>query len=137
MKARGAALLAAVWLGAAGCHRRELQLFGRQTFPLGQSMELVAGRHYWAFPAKPGERYRFEAEWPDGALELRAGSDWRDKGEEDGDDAKNVTPAKVQSLDAHRFVATWEIGPQANTGFFSVTLYGVGVHPIRVKMDRE
>jgi hypothetical protein len=131
-------LSTAVAFGLQGCQKRELASFGASTTPLGRRFEVPAGRGFWVFPAKPGQKFRVELEWPDAELDIKAGSDWRDKGEEDGDDGvKFQTLGEVQSDGPHRWVINWTIGPKANTGFFGFGLRGRGVHPISVKIDRD
>jgi hypothetical protein len=134
---RRALLLAGLATAASGCHREQLVVYERAPIPLGRSFEVVAGRHYWPFRAHPGEKYHLVAEWPDGKLDIRAGSDRRDHEELDDDDAEDVTPASIQSVGPHRFEATWVIGPKANTGFVAFNLNGDGIDPVKIEIDRE
>jgi hypothetical protein len=132
-----ALLLAAVSSLASACHREQLVVYEEPAIPLGKSFEVPAGRHIWPFRAHPGEKYRFEAEWPDGKLDIRAGSEHQDKEELDDDDAEDVTLAQIQTLGPHRFGASWVISPKANTGFIGLSLSGSGIDPIKVRIDRE
>jgi hypothetical protein len=129
--------LAVLAIASAACSRPQLVVYEAKPLPLGKSFEVPAGRHAWPFRARPGERYLLEVEWPDGKLDIRAGSDQRDKEELDNDDAEDVTLAPIQFDGAHRYTASWVIGPKANTGFVEISLAGRGVSPIKVKISRD
>ncbi len=130
-------LLATCAASSTACRHEKLVVYDHAPIPLGEKFELPASRNTWAFHAQPGEKYRLQLEWPDGKLDVKAGSDWRDKGEEEGDDAENISLADVEAAGPHKWTVSWTIGPKANTGFFTFGLAGRGIDPIKVRIDRE
>ncbi len=123
-------------LALATCSKR-VQVYDGPALTLGKRFTMVPGRHYWSFPAQPGERYELDVAWPDGALQVETGSARRDGHDSDDDDDEDVQRIPVPATGAHRWKAEWTIGPKANTGFFSVTLAGVGGDPIELTLDRR
>ncbi len=121
----------------AGC-RGVTGLDGKK-IPLDRTMKVDPPHlQTWLFRAHPGERFRVEVWWPPGNLEVRYGSErLDDPNDNDDDEATDQASGLAAAAGPHHWIADWQLGPRANTAWFSVALHGgFGPDAIRVRLSR-